>query len=97
MKLTLQLPAAPWPVLTGQIRSAVTQAQFAQAGVWQLRQLEVVLPNTMARPSAEHLRQLQTWLAAQAAGLRVVSKAAATQVELRLEFLANGRKISSPK
>lgn len=85
MKLSFDLPATPWPALCTALGATIGNAQFAQAGVWQLQHVRIDLPLALAQVPPNAHQNLRTWLNHQ--GLTyLITGASRTCIAVSLEF-----------
>jgi hypothetical protein len=77
--------AADIPALTQRIISQLGDAQFAQAGIWQLSYVRIDLPLHIASAPKQAFERLQAWLSNQGLAYQITG-AKRTSALLHLEF-----------
>jgi hypothetical protein len=88
MRRTLNIPFLPAEELTMALHAHISDAQFRQAGVWQLRSVRIDLPLQVAQtalPTSQPWQRLCKWLQQQALQYQITG-AKRVDVALHLEF-----------
>ena len=85
MQRTLTITATDWPGITNQVMSHVNDAQFVQAGIWQLTHVELTIPLAMANANNGGHLELIRWLENERLGKRITA-ARRADIALLLTF-----------
>jgi hypothetical protein len=85
MQINIVIPTTVWSILCNRVMSHVNDAQFVQAGVWQLCHVQLNVPLAMASELRDEHLPLIAWLESQQIEKRICA-AKRSDIALLLTF-----------